>query len=111
MVHDLVNMVALNPHDAQSWMIPVKKTEAVRDVGMTELLDALQAHQTYLTHSGKRKAKAREFLKTEIIDILSERLNHSIMASFDTTSGKDVLEQVFARTLDPYKAADLISGV
>src|SRR4051794_731841 len=26
-VNDLVNMVALNPHDEKSWMIPVKKTE------------------------------------------------------------------------------------
>ena len=111
MVHDLVNMVALNPHDEHSWMVPVKKTEAVRDVGMTELLEAIEAHQTYLTHSGKRVHKAREFLKNEIIDILSERLNHSIMGTFETLSGKDVLEQVLSRTLDPYKAADLISGV
>src|SRR3954469_1944454 len=45
MVHDLVNMVALNPHDEKSWIIPVKKTEAVRDVGMVELLTSIEKHQ------------------------------------------------------------------
>ena len=111
MIHDLVNMVALNPHDEHSWMVPVKKTEAVRDVGMGELLQAVEDHQAYLTRSGKREIKALEFLKNEIIDILSERLNYSISSSFETSSGKEVLQQVLSRSLDPYKAADLISGV
>ena len=110
MIHDLVNMVAMNPHDEHSWMIPVKKTEAVRDVGMGELLEAIEAHQAYLTQSGAREFKAREFLKNEIADILNERLNQSVMAAFETTSGKDVIEQALSRKIDPYKAADLISG-
>jgi LAO/AO transport system kinase len=110
MIQDLVNMVALNPHDEHSWMIPVKKAEAVRDVGMQDLIEAVEAHQAYLTRSGARELKAREFLKNEIADILSERLSYSLMATFETSSGKDVIEQVLARKLDPYKAADLISG-
>lgn len=109
-VNDLVNMVALNPHDEHSWMIPVKKTEAVRDVGMKELVEAIDSHQNYLTRSGARKLKAREFLKNEITDILNERLSYSLQATFETSSGQDVLEQVLSRTLDPYRAADLISG-
>lgn len=109
-VNDLVNMVALNPHDEHSWMIPVKKTEAVRDVGMQELVEAIHGHQIYLTRSGTRELKAREFLKNEITDILNERLSYSLQATFETSSGREVLEQVLSRTLDPYKAADLISG-
>jgi LAO/AO transport system kinase len=110
MVNELLNMVGLNPHDEQSWIIPVKKTEATRDVGMKELLEAIEAHQSYLTQSGAREQKAREFLKNEIVDILSERLNQTVMVAFETNSGKEVLEQVLRRELDPYKAADLISG-
>lgn len=111
MIHDLVNMVAMNPHDEHSWMIPVKKTEAVRDVGMAELHEAIEAHQAYLTRSGSRQLKALEFLKNEIADILSERLSHSIMTTFETSSGKEILEQVLSRSLDPYRAADIISNV
>ena len=111
MVNELVNMVGLNPHDENSWMIPVKKTEAVRDVGMVELLSAIEEHQAYLTRSGARENKVREFLKNEIVDILSERLNQSVMTAFETSSGKEVLDQVIKRQLDPYKAADLLSGI
>jgi hypothetical protein len=33
------------------------------------------------------------------------------MDAFDTSSGEELVEQMLNRTLDPYKAADLISGV
>jgi LAO/AO transport system kinase len=111
MIQDLTNMVALNPHDESSWIIPVKRTEAVRDVGIDDLLEAIEGHQKYLTQSGKRIHKAREFLKNEIADILSERLNNSIFATLETSSGLEVLDQVLSRDLDPYRAADLISGI
>ena len=111
MVHDLIHMVGLNPHDETSWMNPVLKTEAVRDIGMTELLHAIEGHQNYLTHSGKRESKAREFLKAEIAEILSERLNHSVMATFETRSGIELLQQVVDRQIDPYQAADFIAQV
>jgi LAO/AO transport system kinase len=111
MVHDLINMVALNPHDEHSWMNPVLKTEAVRDLGMIELLSAIQSHQDYLTKSGRRTVKAREFLKTEIAEILTERLNHSVMATFETQSGIELIQQVVDRQVDPYQAADIIAQV
>ena len=111
MVHDLIHMVGLNPHDETSWMNPVLKTEAVRDVGIVELVKAIESHQEYLTRSGKRTLKAREFLKTEIAEILTERLNQSVMATFETSSGKELIQQVVDREVDPYKAADIIAQV
>jgi LAO/AO transport system kinase len=110
MVRELNAMVGLNPHDEHSWMIPVQKTEATRDVGVKELIEQVQKHQDYLTRSGHRQTKARQFLKEEVADILSERLTHSINAIFETPSGQQVLEELLDRKIDPYKAADLISG-
>lgn len=110
LVRELITMVGLNPHDEHSWMIPVLKTEAVRDVGLTELIAAAQSHQGYLTKSGARQTKAREFLQNEVIDILIERLNHSAREAFKTTSGEEVLNDLTNRRLDPYKAADIISN-
>ncbi len=111
LVRELVMMVGLNKHDEKSWMIPVHKTQATRDLGVAEVIAAIQAHQEHLTVSGERLLKASEFLKNEVAEILSERLSHTVMAAFDTRSGKEVLEQVLNRKLDPYAAADLISGV
>jgi len=111
LVRELVTMVSMSPHDEHSWMIPVKKTEAVRDVGVKELLVTIEQHQLYLTRSGKREMKAREFLKNEVADILTERLNESVTSAFETTSGKELLEQLYSRSIDPYRAADIISKV
>jgi LAO/AO transport system kinase len=111
LVRELITMVGMSPHDEKSWMIPVQKTEAVRNVGVNELLQSIHSHQTYLTQSGRREVKARDFLKNEVADILSERLNHSLMQTFETDSGKELVDQLVNRTLDPYGAADIISKI
>ena len=110
LVKELIAMVSLNPHDEKSWMIPIQKTEGLRGTGVAELIEQIERHQTFLTHSGKREDKKREFLKNEIIDILSERLSFSVIHQFETSSGKEVLRQLLNREIDPYQAADIISG-
>ena len=87
------------------------KTEAVRDVGVLELRGAIRDHQAWLTKSGHREEKGRRFLKEEVLDILAERLERTLSGAFETASGKDLLEQMLKRELDPYTVADLISGV
>jgi LAO/AO transport system kinase len=111
LVRELVTMVGMSPHDEHSWMIPVQKTEAVRNVGVDDLLKAIESHQLYLTQSGNRQLKARDFLKNEVADILSERLSQSVMGAFETSSGKELLDQLLDRSIDPYQAADIISKV
>jgi LAO/AO transport system kinase len=111
LVRELVTMVGMNPHDEKSWMIPVKKTEGVRGTGLEDLVTAIESHQLYLTQSGKRQRKAREFLKGEVADILSERLNQSVMTMFETASGQELLQKLLDRTMDPYGVADLFSGI
>lgn len=110
LIKELLTMVGLVDHDENTWLMPVQKTEAVRNVGVKELIQAVESHQAYLTRSGARVRKAREFLKNEVFDILTERLGHSVDAAFATPSGEEVLSQLLERKLDPYTAADLISG-
>jgi LAO/AO transport system kinase len=109
LVRELVNMVGLTPHDQETWLPPVLKTEAVRDVGVTELLAEVDRHQAHLTRSGGRAGKALDFLRAEVADILAERLAETLAQSFETSSGQEVLKDLLARKLDPYAAADLIS--
>lgn len=111
LVRELISMVGMSDHDEQSWLMPVQKTEAIKNIGVKELLGFIEAHQEYLTRSGKRLDKTREFLKDEIKDILNERLNYSIEGAFLTSSGQEVMQKLLDRSLDPYRAADLISGV
>ncbi|HEX4715991.1 MAG TPA: methylmalonyl Co-A mutase-associated GTPase MeaB, partial [Ktedonobacteraceae bacterium] len=59
-VAELAMMLSLDParrlHDKTKpyWKIPVLKTSALKDQGLSELADAIQEHQVYLTESGMR---------------------------------------------------------
>jgi LAO/AO transport system kinase len=111
LVKELITNSGLSDHDEHSWMMPVLRTEAVRDVGIVELASAVAEHQAYLTRSGKREVKKVEFLKNEVADILSERLSLSLAHQFETSSGKDIVQKLSRLELDPYEAADLFSGI
>lgn len=104
LVKELIQLVGLNPHDQNSWMQPVLKTEAVRDIGVTELVAKFQEHQAWLKKSGKMKEKQREFLKYEIQNIVTEKLNEKMSTELEGQG--TVLDEVFARKLDPYSAAE-----
>jgi LAO/AO transport system kinase len=108
---ELITNSGLSDHDEHSWMMPVQKTEATRDVGIAELAGSIADHQAYLTRSGKREVKKVEFLKNEVADILSERLGLSLAHQFETSSGKDVMHMLSRLEIDPYEAADLFSGI
>lgn len=110
MVKELITMVGLNPHDEHSWMIPVQKTEAVRGIGVGEILKSIGEHQEYLQRSGKREAKAEAFLKGEVLDILKERLQQTVADTWKTHSGAEILRALLDRKMDPYRAARLMSG-
>jgi LAO/AO transport system kinase len=109
LVRELVAMVGLNPHDETSWINPVHKTEAVKGIGVPELLVSVEAHQKFLITSGTRVRKAKAFLKNEVADILTERLGQTLEAAFETRSGKELIEKMLSREIDPYAAADSIS--
>ncbi len=109
MVRELVTMVGMIPHDETTWFMPVQKTEAVRDVGVPELIAEIERHQAHLTQSGKRQDKSRLFLQNEVADILTERLQQTLSAAFQTQSGQELVQDLLERKIDPYKAADLIA--
>jgi LAO/AO transport system kinase len=108
---ELVTNSGLSDHDENSWLMPVQKTEAVRGVGIKELISLIHDHQVFLTRSGRREVKKIEFLKNEVADILSERLGLSLESQFQTSSGQDVLQKLIQLELNPYEAADLFSGI
>jgi LAO/AO transport system kinase len=110
LVKELTLNIQLNPHDEHSWMTPVCKTEANRDVGVDALLEEVKKHQEYLNRSGKREEKARAFLREELIDILIENLRVSVDSVLETEGGKELLSQLLSKQIAPYEAAKVLSG-
>ena len=110
LVRELIANVGLNPHDEHSWMTPVCKTEANRDVGVDDLLKEISNHQEYLEKSGKRAEKAKAFLREELVDILIEGLRTSLDSVLATDGGKALLDQLVRKEIAPYEAAKWLSG-
>jgi LAO/AO transport system kinase len=107
LVKELITMIGLGDHHA--WTIPVQKTEALNSLGVVELVSHLQNHHIYLSQSDQKNIKMKRFLISEVKDILTEKLLHSIDQALLTNSGEEVLQRLLNREIDPYAAAKLIS--
>ena len=111
LVKELITMVGLGDHDEHTWLAPIQKTEAVRDIGVREVIALMARHQEYLNKSGRKEAKRRDFLRSEVFDILVARLSQSFDAQLSSRSGEELLIELLSRKLDPYAVADRLSGI
>jgi GTPase len=88
------------------WKIPVLAAQAVNNIGMTELFQAIESHQRFLGETGelerRRKARRRE-------ELLS-RVEYEVRRRLTTKAGTDpslmqLIEEVSEGKLDPYTAS------
>jgi LAO/AO transport system kinase len=88
---------------------PVLQAQAIHGLGISEIVDCLEKQPP--PGSESLRAKAERTLRRAVFQILSDRLLESVQGAFETSSGKELLEQMMRRDTDPYAAADLLSGV
>lgn len=98
-------MVGMSAHDESSWIPPIVKTVAHQGTGVAELVQKVNEHQKYLGTSGKGLERTREFLKSEVLGILGEKLVRETEKVFAAPTGRKLLDDLLARTIDPYEAA------
>jgi len=105
MKSELVQMLHLRPASASH--IPVLLTQAATDVGIDELLVALDEHRATLADDAERERRIRIRRESELLDILEEELRRRLERRLG--NGADglgpVLDAVRGGTLDPYSAA------
>jgi len=106
-VRDLQMMLSLGEHG--DWVPPILKTAASRDVGIAELVAAVEAHRSWLVESGELARRRRSHLRLRVETILKER----VVATADRVLGVDrEVERGFTQHSDPYRVADrLFHGV
>jgi LAO/AO transport system kinase len=84
----------------REWNPPIIETVATADSGVEELIDALDRHRRHLRGEEghlRRRRRARSFLERAAFEAVSRRLDHPDL--------EGLVEQVVARTLDPWTAA------
>lgn len=97
-------MLDLNTH-ASDWRPPIVKTIALQGIGVAELVAAVQRHREYLTRTGRLVARERERARQELLEIARERLMARLLASVTPAQVDALVEEIVARRLDPYMAA------
>lgn len=91
------------------WNVPILKTVAHREQGITEVLEAIDKHWAFLNESGRLGAMVRQRARRQLLataqSILLERIVHAADGSVD-----ELTEQVAAREIDPRTAAERLIG-
>lgn len=100
------------PQDSagDGWKVPVLKTIATEDDGITDLLDAIQAHQEYLVGSGGLAARKRARVAADLEMRLRDSLLAQLLARINSEDVSRAIEDVLERRLDPRAAVTRLIG-
>jgi LAO/AO transport system kinase len=91
----------------REWLPPIARTVAETGEGVPDLGERLRAHREYAKKGDAGKARERARLKSQIEDILLERLSASASQLWESRQS-EILQAVLDRTLDPYSAAETL---
>jgi LAO/AO transport system kinase len=104
-VRDLRTMIALGHHEPGGWKPPIitaVATGGLRDAGIVELEQALDAHWAWLRSSGQLEQRRRERAREEITALALATLRTRL----DADGVDELAARVAAGTLDPFQAAE-----
>ncbi len=112
-VRDLRSMLELNhamlgADDQAPYETQILKCVASRDEGIIELWNSIAAHYQYLKTSGELLEREKLRARTELIEILRERLMRVALAKLGKQGAQldDLALRIARRETDPYTIAD-----
>ena len=104
MVREVKAVLALGPE--QAWTVPVVRTEATKDVGISELAEVLEAHRRHIEDEGSLATRRARNLRAEVIGIAASRMRRELEKRADgDPEFAALLERVTSREIDPATAA------
>ncbi|MFT4048864.1 MAG: methylmalonyl Co-A mutase-associated GTPase MeaB [Solirubrobacterales bacterium] len=105
LVREIKGVLALG-HGEDGWVPPVVQTQAAHDIGIDELVDAIDRHRAHITQQGTLAARRSRNLRNEVLELatisLRQELENAIAGDIGT---QELLDQVVERKLDPGSAA------
>ena len=110
-VAELSMLLSLDPmrrqHDKSKpyWRIPVLKTAAIKDQGITQVVDAMKEHYNYLVESGMLAHRAQRQIRSEIEALILHAVVHTLKAKTTEDEWQQMIEDIKARKRDPYSVA------
>jgi LAO/AO transport system kinase len=104
MIREVKSVLGLGPE--RDWKVPVVPTEAARGEGITDLLEAIDAHGKRIAEAGTLAERRARNLRAEVLGIAAARLRREL----DQRAAGDpdwaaLLDRVVSREIDPATAA------
>ena len=107
LVSELNMIYDLGPQTARR--VPILKTVAVKNEGISELADAIEEHWRYLQDTGKLESENIERARREVLSIAREELLHSLLGNGSVRDELNrLVKEVAGRIVDPYTAAETL---
>jgi LAO/AO transport system kinase len=110
-VAELAMLLSLDPnrrlHDKSKpyWRIPVLKTSAIKDQGITQLVDAIEQHREYLVESGMLAHRAQRQVRSEVEALVVHAVMNALRGDLTEDEWQKLLEDITTRERDPYSVA------
>ncbi len=110
-VAELAMLLSLDPnrrlHDKSKpyWRIPVLKTSAIKDQGITQLVDAIERHREYLVESGMLAHRAQRQVRSEVEALVVHAVMNALREELPEDEWQKLLEDITTRERDPYSVA------
>lgn len=111
-VAELAMLLSLDPnrrlHDKTKpyWRIPVLKTSALKDQGITQLVDAIQQHRQYLEESGMLANRAQRQVRSEVESLVLHAVMNALSDELTEDEWQIMLEHITTRQRNPYSVAN-----
>ena len=88
------------------WRVPVVRTEAAKGEGITELLEAIDAHGEAIAEAGTLAERRARNLRAEVLGIAAARIRRELeQRAASDPDWAELLERVVRREIDPATAA------
>jgi LAO/AO transport system kinase len=107
-VRELRNMTALGDRAAGSWVPPVLKTVASTQVGITELVEAIDRHAAWLLESGELDVRRVKRARDEVEAIALGMLKRRMETGRRSVRFEQAAADVAVGRSDAYSAADML---
>lgn len=108
---ELEAMIILNPKNSY-WQVPVLCTQAINNVGIEQLYQAIEKHRNILESTGRLSRQRQKQRREELIQAIEQGVSERLSRLMEKDENLIALsEKVENGELDPYSAArDILSN-
>jgi LAO/AO transport system kinase len=81
------------------------KTSAIKDQGITELVNAIEHHRQYLVESGMLANRAQRQVRSEVESLVLHTVIQALRDEVTQDEWQKLIEDITTRERDPYSVA------